>query len=114
MKLPFALFTLILLPLVTSAQDVKCDHTSNSAARFENVRILPPVRVRNYDGQHIEYTFEDKDAVYAGTMLADKDTVMDADFPKEWRKHQWWLIFCVIDRHVYAVRRLDPKQIVKK
>lgn len=41
-----------------------CDHTSNSEERFANMRILPPVKVLDWDGRHIEYSFIDKGIIY--------------------------------------------------
>ena len=40
------------------------DHTSNSEERFANMRILPPVKVLDWDGRHIEYSFIDKGIIY--------------------------------------------------
>ena len=62
------------------------DHTSNSEERFANMRILPPVKVLDWDGRHIEYSFIDKVGIHFGHFDVDKDTSFDVDFTKDWKK----------------------------
>jgi hypothetical protein len=88
-----------------------CDHTSNSAERFEAVRLLPPLKIRNFDLRNIEYTFEDKAGLHVGTVTANKDTVLPANIWKEYKSKHWWVLYCSKDGHAYTIVEVTSEQM---
>lgn len=87
-----------------------CDHITTAKERFDATRLLPPIKIRNYDGRVIEYTYEDRLGVYVGSFAVEADTVLPADFGKKYRIGLWWVIYCIKDNHLYAVHELGPAQ----
>jgi hypothetical protein len=87
----------------TLKKDV-CDHTSNSRARFEHVRVLPPVQIESYDGE----TLRVKDRFASEMFSADKESVVK--LPKDPKGKWFWVMYCDRDRHVYAVVELTDEQ----
>lgn len=108
MKLVFATILICLATIFSVAQD---DHTTNSEERFANMRILPPVKVLDWNGRHIEYSFIDKVGIHFGHFDVDKDTSLDDTFIKEWKRGMWWMLYCVQDRHLYLIQRVRDGQI---
>lgn len=110
------ILTICILLLVASVGIMAqaCDHTSNSAERFENMRILPPVQIISFERKTVVYTFSDKYTVYTGAFDVTDDTELDPAFAAEYKKGFWWILYCVKDRHLYVVRRMDPKRMQHK
>jgi hypothetical protein len=106
------LILLLFLPFAINAQT--CDHISNSKQRFEAIRLLPPVSIRNADPAKIEYTFEDKHTIQAGTLQMDNSTVRPPDFMKTYSKKKWWVLYSICDSHVYTIVEVTPLQFIKK
>jgi hypothetical protein len=88
-----------------------CDHESNSAERFEAVRLLPPLKIRNFDLRNIEYTFEDKAGLHVGTITANKNTVLPPNIWKEYKSKFWWVLYCSKDGHAYTIVEVTPEQM---
>jgi len=102
------LFILLLCVCTVYSQD---DHTTNSEERFANMRILPPVKVLDWNGRHIEYSFIDKVGIHFGHFDVDKDTSLDDTFIKDWKNGLWWVLYCVQDRHLYLIQRVRDGQL---
>lgn len=88
-----------------------CDHTSDSAERFEAVRLLPPAKIRNFDLANIEYLHEDKHGIHVGKLTADAETVMPADIWKAYKEKYWWLLYCLKCGHIYTIVEVAPGQM---
>ncbi len=101
-------------PLPTPEPTPVCDHTSNSATRFENVRLLPPVKIKNFDPRRIEYLFEDRVGLHVGTLVADEATVMPKDIWREYKSRYYWILYCVLDGYVYTIVEVAPGQMMKE
>jgi hypothetical protein len=92
-------------------QDIKpCDHTSNSAKRFDAIRLLPPVKIRAFNGLTIETTFEDSKSITAVSFDISKETVRPGDFGKTFNQGYWWVMYSICDSHVYVVTPVLDKQ----
>lgn len=102
------LICILFLIVPTYAQD--CDHTSNSSERFAQIRLLPPVRIRNYDPRNLEITHEDKSGVHAVTLNFDGTTVLSGDVGKTYAKKFWWILYCIKCHHVYTIVDVLPSQ----
>jgi hypothetical protein len=107
------LLILLAVPLPLFSQD-KCDHTSGRKERFDNMRVLPPISITFYDGRRVEYIFEDKHVIVAGSLEIDADTVKPADFSKTYKKGKWWAMYCLKDFHLYVIAEVLPGQIKNK
>jgi hypothetical protein len=91
-KLLAVAMLLLLLAAFAFGQD-DCDHTSNAASRFEEVRLLPPVRIRYFDPARIEYTHEDKHGIHVGSLTADGETIMPEKIWQEYKKKYYWILY---------------------
>lgn len=98
-------------PTPTPEPTPACDHTSSSADRFEVMRLLPPLRIRNFDLHNIEYTFEDRAGLHVGSLNADESTVMPANIWRQYKEKYWWILYCSKDGHIYTIVELTPDQI---
>lgn len=87
-----------------------CDHESNSAARFESVRLLPPLKIKNFDARSIEYLFEDRTGLHVGRLSLDEKTVMPANIWKEYKNKYYWVLWCTCG-YVYSIVEVDPRQM---
>ncbi len=90
-----------------------CDHESNSAERFSHMRLLPPLKIKNFDPRRIEYLFEDKAGFHVGTLTADTATVMPKNIWKEYKAKYYWVLYCSLDGYVYTVTDVLPEQMQK-
>lgn len=104
------LLFILLFPLVLYAQEVKCDHITNAAVRFERMRIFPPLKITSWNGRQLIYHFEDTESIHVGEMTVSDDTVLPDDFGKDYRRGLWWIIWCINDMHIYAIRRFEQKK----
>lgn len=113
--LPVILSVFLFCPMIfgqTQNPDIaKCDHITTSNERFELMRISPPSKVTYYDGQKIEFVHSDSKGVYLHTFEIDEDSIIRADFKKNWKTGYWWIIYCARENHIYAISRVDPKQL---
>ena len=76
------------------------------------MRMTPPSKVSYYDGFKMEFVYSDKQGVYLFNWdVPVKDAVISADFKKNWKTGLWFIIYCVKDNHIYAIARVDPKQL---
>jgi hypothetical protein len=66
------------------------------------------------DGRRVEYIFEDKHVIVAGSLEIDADTVKPADFSKTYKKGKWWAMYCLKDFHLYVIAEVLPGQIKNK
>lgn len=89
-------------------QPTKCDHVTDARSRFDNMRIFQPVKVENFDGK----TFTWFTRLEKAQWPIDADTYLDPLFAKEFARHEWWIIYCIAERHIYAVTRVNPKQVI--
>jgi hypothetical protein len=96
---------------VTPEPTPECDHTSNSAERFEHVRLLPPLKIKNFDPRRIEYLFEDKVGIHVGSLTADTATVMPKDIWKEYKSRWYWILYCDRDGYAYTIVEVAPGQM---
>lgn len=108
-------FTLILIiALMASCRFAyaQCDHTTNSKARFEAMRILPPVQIRAFNGLSIEATYQDNTSINAVSFDISKDTVRPGDFSKTFKQGYWWLIYDSCDgKYLYTVVPVSKEQM---
>lgn len=104
---------LFLVAVAATAYGQDCDHKSNSAERFSHVRLLPPVRIRNFDLANIEYTHEDVKGIHIGSLTADDDTEMPGNIWKEFKSRIYWILFCSRCKHIYTMVEVLPQQIIK-
>lgn len=102
-------FLLLLSAWQIAAQD-KCDHVSDSIKRFENIRILPPARIVDYTGRQIEVVLKDARSIEVKTMFIDGDTALPKDFAKTYKKGEWWICFCIVEKKVYFIERVEKSQ----
>lgn len=101
---------ILLVGGLTAFSQTKCDHISDSRQRFEQMRIMPPVKILDWDGKRISYSFIDREGIAFGSFDVDADTTLDADFIKAWRKGEWWIVYCNADRHVYFIQRFNKQE----
>lgn len=91
----------------------ECDHRTNSKERFDNIRITQPAKVTYYDGRTIAFVTSDSKSVYLYTWdVPGKDVNLSADFKRNWKKGEWFIIYCVKENHIYAAGRVDPRQVI--
>lgn len=72
------LFVILLFAMTCYGQE-ECDHVSDSKERFDNVRLLPPIKVRHWNGKQIEFTYEDKKGIYVGSAEVDASSAVEKD-----------------------------------
>lgn len=106
------LFTFVAAATFAFGQQ-KCDHTSNEKSRFDAMRILPPARIKNLDPHNVEIVYQDSHGIYTDTLNLDADSVIDEDVSREWKNIDVWIVLCSIDKHIYVISRVMPKQIAK-
>jgi hypothetical protein len=96
---------------IPEPEEPECDHTSNEASRFEVVRLLPPVKIRNFDLRNIEYTHEDKFGIHVGSLSANAESVFPPDIWKEYKNKFYWVLYCSICKHIYTIAEVTKEQI---
>jgi hypothetical protein len=103
----------LFLALSISAQT--CDHTSDSVKRFDAMRILPPVKIRAFNGLSIEATYQDNKSINAVSFDISKDTAMPGDFSKTFNQGLWWIVYDSCDgKFVYVITPVLKEQFVKR
>lgn len=94
--------------LVGRAQAQDHSHVDNSLERFEMIRILPPAKITylepNELGLKLEYYISTRHTVKHGSFQVTKDTKIENDLQKSYKKSEWWIIHCICG-HVYSVSR---------
>lgn len=98
-------------PVPTPEPTPVCDHTSNSSERFDQIRLLPPLKIKNFDPHSIEYLFEDRIGIHVGRLTADDTSVMPANVWKEYKDRWYWVLYCVNDGHIYTMVEVSPGQL---
>jgi hypothetical protein len=88
----------------------KCDHVTDSRERFDAMRILPPARIKNFDPKNVEVVITGSKGISVETLNMDADTVIDVDVQKDWMTADVWIVYCSIDKHIYVISKLLPKQ----
>jgi hypothetical protein len=88
-----------------------CDHLSSSAARFREMRILPPSKITSFTGKEVDYVHEDKFGNYVGKLTINAETVMPKDLWKTYKGRWWWLLYCLKCGHAYNIVELSPAQL---
>lgn len=103
---------LISVLLIGPVQGRDCDHTSDSFERFENMRLLPPVKIldANPVTRVIKYKVETKMEVRYGEFVLDADTKFEGHIWSDY-KGLWWVLYCRRDNHVYTLVKVNPEQI---
>lgn len=112
-------------PYPTPMPTPVCDHTSNSATRFEQIRLLPPLKIKNFDLHNIEYLFADKIGLHVGSLTADGETAMPPNIWKEYKSKQYWILYCaafvrgpdgqmMTCGHIYTIVEVAPEQMKKE
>jgi hypothetical protein len=87
-----------------------CEHTGN-IDRFENVRVLPAVglKIIYFDGQKISYVLQDNVGTKVGDLTISPATELPPNFEKEYKKGQFWIIFCATHSYVYQIQKFKEK-----
>jgi hypothetical protein len=98
-------------PEPTPEPTIECDHVSDRATRFEQVRLLPPAKIKSFDPRSIEYLHEDKFGIYVGRLNMDEETVMPKDLWKEYKQKHYWILYCLRCSHVYTIVSVSGEQI---
>lgn len=86
----------------------KCDHRNNSIERFEDIRLLPALKISNYDPLHVEVVYGDKNG------LAYKSLKMrpDSSVPKSVDKNKWyWILYSQCDDTIEDIVPVLPGQL---
>ena len=99
------LFLILIFSISAVAQ---CDHATNAKARFDAIRLLPPVSIKHADLAIIEYLFEDRNGIYVGKLSIDSTTVKPDDFNKSYKTKKWWVLHSICDGHVYTIVEVLP------
>jgi hypothetical protein len=92
-----------------------CDHKSNSAARFDAIRLTPMSTVLNLEpiegGHKLETRTDAKYVTKYTAFTLTKDTAFDAKAIKKGKLV--FVLYSICDGHVYAVTLVRPDQIIK-
>ncbi len=86
-----------------------CDHESNSMKRFEDIRILPVVRIDMFNGTDLTYRHPDLKGIHI--LNIDKRTAMPDEFSKTYRKRLWWIVYSTCDNHIDLIAEPAPRQL---
>jgi hypothetical protein len=90
----------------------ECDHTSDSRSRFDAMRYLPPVTVRKFTPDGIEWEHRQFTGEHTHT---DETTDKPSNFDLAVKGTYWWVLYCIACRHTYSiVRAPEPRLATKK
>lgn len=111
--LRFSLLFILLLPLTLYSQE--CDHTSDSFARFENIRHYPPAKIIKIypETKQLEISVsstKDKLVRIITDLVYDSNTIFKDGVESD-PKGYWWIQYCAKCRHVLAIYKVRSDQI---
>ena len=101
---------LFLILILFGSAVAQCDHATNAKARFDAIRLLPPVSIKHADLAIIEYLFEDRNGIYVGKLSIDSTTVKPDDFNKAYKTKKWWVLYSTCDDHIYTIVEVLTKK----
>lgn len=70
-------------------------HEGSNISQFEDLRVLPPVSILNFDGANVDYQIDDIHEMRVGNLKVDASTVLPKDFAAKYKKGHWWIAYCV-------------------
>jgi hypothetical protein len=106
---PTAILAVLFLLAAAGAAGQDCEHRSNIEF-FQHIKVFPPheLKITSFDGKRIEYVLQDNRQTVLGSLSVSPNALMYGQFEKDYRKGEWWVIYCDLHKSLLRVDVYDP------